>query len=225
MSTTTSINIGIPQDSVLRPLFFNISINDIKNCTNKFDIFSYADNTTLISTIDSFTSPNTSISDNINSELENVNTWLAAQNLCLNVLDTKYMMFHTPQKRILKLHLTISNIQIEKVGSFNFLGLVLDSHLKWNFHVRKEANKLTHINWILSKLKHIFLQRIVKTIHSSLIESHIDYCLVLWGTNYDRIFKPQKQLFELFHLHITNHTQYLKTNGYYWLFAMYFSTI
>ena len=51
MSTTTSINIGIPQGSVLGPLFFNICINDIKNCTNKFDIVSYADDTTLISTI------------------------------------------------------------------------------------------------------------------------------------------------------------------------------
>ena len=120
MSTTTSINIGIPQDSVLGPLFFNICINDIKNCTNKFDIVSYADDTTLISTIGSFTSPNTNISDNINSELENVNKWLAAQKLCLNVLKTKYMMFHTPQKRIPKLHLSINNIDIEKVDSFNF---------------------------------------------------------------------------------------------------------
>ena len=62
MSTTTSINIGIigiRQGSVLGPLFFNICINDIKNYTNKFDIVSYADDITLISTIDSFTSPNT----------------------------------------------------------------------------------------------------------------------------------------------------------------------
>ena len=95
MSTTTSINIGIPQGSVLGPLFFNICINDIKNCTNKFDIVSYADDTTLITTIDSFTSLNTNISDNINSELENVNKWLAAQKLCLNVLKTKHMMVHT----------------------------------------------------------------------------------------------------------------------------------
>ena len=121
-------------------------------------------------------------------------------------------MFHTPQKRIPKLHLSINNIDIEKVDSFTFLGLVLDTHLKWNFHVRKVANKLTHINWILSKLKHIFPQKILKTIYSSLIESHINYCLVLWGTNYDRIFKLKKKLFELFHLHITYHTPVLYLN-------------
>ena len=70
-------------------LHAKICINDIKNCTDKFDIVSYADDTTLISTIGSFTSPNTNISDNINSELENVNEWLAAQKLCLNVLKNK----------------------------------------------------------------------------------------------------------------------------------------
>ena len=120
-------------------------------------------------------------------------------------IKAKYMMFHTPQKRIPKLHLSINNIDIERVDSFNFLGLVLDTHLKWNFHVRKVANKLTHINWILSKLKHIFPQKILKNIYSSLIESHINYCLVLWDTNYDRIFKLQKKLFEQF-AHYKSHT-------------------
>ena len=114
-----------------------------KNCTNKFDIVNYADDTTLISTIDSFTSPNTNISDNINSELENVNKWLAAQKLCLNVLKTKYMVFHIPQKRIPKLHLSINNIDIEKVDSF------LRISLRRTFEVElsrqessKQANRL-----------------------------------------------------------------------------------
>ena len=68
-------------------------------------------------------------------------------------------MFHTPQKRIPKLQLSINNIDIEKVDSFNFLGLVLHTHLKWKFHVRKVANKLMHINWILSKLKQAYSHR------------------------------------------------------------------
>ena len=170
MSTTTSINIWILQSSVFGPLFFNIYINNIKKSKNKFDIVSYADDTTLILTIDSFTSPNANISENINSEQENVNKWFAAQKLCLNVLKTKYIMSHTPQKRIPKLHLSINNIDIESVDSFNFLGLVLDTHLKLNFRDRKVANQLTHINWILSTLKHIFPQRILKTTYSSLME-------------------------------------------------------
>ena len=99
---------------------------------------------------------------------------------------------------------------MEKVDSFNFVGLVLDTHLKWNFHVRKVANKLTQINWILRKLKHIFPQRILKTIYSSLIESRVNYCLVLWGTNFDRIFKIKKKAVQIISLvHYKSHTSHL----------------
>ena len=59
---------------------------------------------------------------------------------------------------------------------------------------------------------HRIFNRILKTIYSSLIESYINYCLVLWGTNYDRIFKLTKKLFQLFHLHISNHTPVLYLN-------------
>ena len=140
---------------------FSYCLRDVKAvCSNLIASPMYCSS---ISTIDSFTSPNTNISENINSKLENVNKWLAAQKLCLNMLKTKYMMFHTPQRRIPKLHLSINNIDIElKVDLFNFLGLVLNTHLKRNFHVRKVANKLTQINWILSKLKHLSPQRILK---------------------------------------------------------------
>ena len=36
---------------------------------------------------------------------------------------------------------------------FNSLGLIFDTHLKWNFYVRKVANKLTQINWHTLKVQ------------------------------------------------------------------------
>ena len=42
---------------------------------------------------------------------------------------------------------------------------------------------------------------------TSLIESHINYCLLLWGTNYDKIFKLQKQAIRTISLnHFKAHT-------------------
>ena len=51
------------------------------------------------------------------------------------------MLFHTLQKRISELHLSISSIDIEKVDSLNSLGLVLDKYLKCNFYVRNVSQK------------------------------------------------------------------------------------
>jgi len=117
------------------------------------------------------------------------------------------MMFHTPQKRVPPLELKINGMIIEKVQNFNFLGLVLDTHLKWNPHVQKVASKISQINGILSKLKYIFPQRILRMIYNSLIESHINYCLIVWGTNYDRVFKLQKKAIRTISLqHAKSHT-------------------
>ena len=51
-SSTHAVVCGIPQGSVLGPLLFNIYINDITKATSKFNVIMYADDTTLVSTLE-----------------------------------------------------------------------------------------------------------------------------------------------------------------------------
>ena len=85
----------------------------------------YADDTTLFCNI------NNDINDNkINSQLNTISEWLLSNKLSLNIKKTKYMVFHTKQRRVLYPNLYLNMMKIERVTQFNFLGIVLSSNLK-----------------------------------------------------------------------------------------------
>ena len=55
-SDVVHTNIGVPQDFILGPLLFSIYINDLVNTSDKFNFLIYADDTTLIGSVENFLS-------------------------------------------------------------------------------------------------------------------------------------------------------------------------
>ena len=83
----------------------------------------YADDTTIYFNLEDF--DQNCLETDINNELEKVNLWLKLNKLYLNTQKTKLMVFHRKQKKIREIHLSINDIQIEQVPTFNFLGITL----------------------------------------------------------------------------------------------------
>ena len=105
-SSTHAVVCGIPQGSVLGPLLFNMFINDITKATSKFNIIMYADDTTLVSTLEIFGALNNIavIEDEINREISRISHWLHNNKLFLNTAKSKFMVFLNTPKPFLSLN-------------------------------------------------------------------------------------------------------------------------
>ena len=82
-SSEKIIEYGIPQGSILGPLFFLIYVNDLPSCLETVPRF-FADDTALL--IDS--NNTTELQTLTNTELADINQWMTANNLVVNANKT-----------------------------------------------------------------------------------------------------------------------------------------
>ena len=204
-SYTVDITTGVPQGSILGPLLFSICINDLIISSTKLKFLMYADDTTIYFNLEDFDPE--CVETEINNELEKVNLWLKLNKLSLNIKKTKLMIFHRKQKKIKDINISIDNVQIERVNTFNFLGIMLDESLTWTDHTNMVANKISRVTGVLHRLKNIFLKEILLTLYNTLILSYINYGLLVWGVKSSRIDVPQKKAIRL----VTNSSYFAHT--------------
>ena len=199
-SSTRVIETGVPQGSILGPLLFIIYMNDIHKVSANIRFILYADDTTITSPLCSFThGGNDDISlveALINLELCKISDWLAVNKLSLNAQKTKFMIFHNYQKVISAHEIPNSIIcetNIERVTTFNFLGITINEYINWNAHTSKIANKISCTLGVMNRLKRYLPISVMKLMYDSLILSHLQFGITYWGFECTRLFKLQKR--------------------------------
>ena len=97
----------------------------------------------------------------------------------------------------INLTLTIDQVVIDRVDHFNFLGLTIDSQMTWKKHTDNNiyfiSNKCLRVIGTLNRIKHILPTQTRVILYNSRILPHINYCIMAWGYQSNRMFKFQKR--------------------------------
>ena len=71
--------------------------------------------------------------------------------------------------------------KIEKVNQMKYLGVIMDDKFTWKPHIQHLCSKLSSGSWALLQLRNSVDFTSLKTVHYSLIYSHLQYCISLLG--------------------------------------------
>ena len=74
---------------------------------------------------------------------------------------------------------------------------MFNEHLTWKTHANMITLKLSKVVGIIHKLKYLSPKAALMTLYSSLFLSHINYGLLLWGTDIARAFLLQKKMIRI----------------------------
>ena len=175
-SEERSINIGVPQGSVLGPLLFLLYINDLP-LASCLHTKLFADDTCLIfsaTTLDE-------LQIIINQEIKKIDLWMSSNKLSLNYKKTKYMLIHRKNDRS-HLNLYINNKKIEQTRSIKYLGVKIDENLNWREHIKYVETKISQACGAIYKLRNFVDQDCLRTLYYGYAYSFIQYACLAWGT-------------------------------------------
>ena len=191
-SDKKSLKFGVPQGSILGPLLFIIYINDLPEISKIAKFIMYADDANIIITGKSVVE----INEKFNNLSRTLLRWVDSNGLKLNLDKTNYMIF-SRQKIEIPCGLFIANRKIERKHEARFLGVIVDDKLNFSQHIRTLKSKMSRYVGVMYKLKGLVPTKILLQIYHSFIQSHINFCSLVWGfsakTNIELLFSSQKK--------------------------------
>ena len=181
LSSFLPCDIGVPQGSILGPLFFLLSVNDLPSLLS-CEIDQYADDSTLTATAKSTQEINNILEENCAL----VSNWMAENQLKLNADKTHLLTLGTqermriPGNKVSVMmdghHLVESEDKCE-----DLLGCKIEGNLKWHRQTENLVSKLRKRISGLAQIKFLLPFRLRKIVTEGMFNSVLAYCLPVFG--------------------------------------------
>ena len=180
-SEWATITAGIPQGSVLGPLLFLLFIDDITHVVEHCNIRLFADDTCLFIEVDN----RLDVTNKINSDLENINTWAKNWLVTFSARKTKSLIISN--KKDLHLHpkISLDGNDIDEVSSYVYLGLRFSNNLKWSHHIDDISVKAKKRLNLMVPLKYKLDRKSLEVMYNSFVLPSMEYGNVIWGGTFD----------------------------------------
>jgi hypothetical protein len=189
------VDCGVPQGSVLGPLLFLLYVNDIGRAVPQGNVKLFADDTNLFI----FDSSCVSINAEANLCVYELNQWFIVNKLSLNLVKTCCMNFSTKPLSGVILHCGLN--VINEVDSCKYLGLVIDSDLKWTSHIDAVYRELVKYSSIFYKVRERLPAWMLKHIYFAFVHSRIIYGIEVYAntcsSHLDKLIKLNNKLLRI----------------------------
>lgn len=178
ISKQKKLNNGLPQGSVLAPVFFNLYTSDLPITQSRK--FIYADDLALATQQRTLTKSEQTLS----SDLSIMNEYFKKWRLTPNPSKTEVSCFHLNNRLAnTKLNVVFNEKVLHHQTFPKYLGVTLDRTLSFKRHLQNTAAKLRSRNNILQKLCGTTWGATATTLRSSalgLVYSAAEYCAPVW---------------------------------------------
>ena len=179
-------DISCVQGSTLGPIIYSLYCADLPNITSLFSVL-FADDCNLIISGQNLQN----LEKKLNTELEKIKDYMQANKLTLNTGKTVALIFQPPQKKaaVSNLNLLIGNQKIDIKNETKYLGVIIDTKLKFETHFKKVLEKVKNGARSIALTKRTLNYSAKIKLYYAMIHSHITYCPLIWLAN-----QPQKNM-------------------------------
>ena len=138
----------------------------------------------------------------LNLELGKLFVWFSVNKLSLNLSKTIDILFRN-RSADTDLNICINTINVTRVQSSKFLGIIIDENLNLKPHIQLVKSKLSKTLSIIYKASKLINYEGMLTLYCSLFLLHLTYYCELWGntyaTNVNCIYVIQKKVVRIIH--------------------------
>lgn len=177
-SNFESVFCGVPQGSILGPLLFLLSFNDVGDVLNDCEIIMYADDTVIFTAAKNQIKLKTKLSN----DFQRVADWLERNELVINMKPgkTECMIFGTPQKtKNVKTDITYRHYTVSTTQTYKYLGVELDQSLSLKKHCNTVYKKATGRLYLIRRLRQQLTTKAAALLYNSVVIPLFTYCSIL----------------------------------------------